>query len=75
MLHHRTVLRPGSHYACNDNGLGAVLVHLQAVYSSGSCHQVRIMLIPAEARRYAQLLTEAAARAEANDPADDEADE
>lgn len=67
MVHHRASLNPRNHYACNDNGRGAVLAQLQEVYSSGYGEQVRLMLTPAEARHFASLLTEAADRAEASD--------
>ena len=66
MLDHSTSLNPQNHYASNDTGHGAVLVQLQEAYSSGTGDQVRAMLMPDEARHLAQLLTDAAVRAEAD---------
>lgn len=68
MRHYRTAKDNGDHYACNHNDIGQVLVQLQQVYQSGSADQVRIGLTPDEARHFAQLILEAAERAENADP-------
>ncbi len=66
MRHYRTARDNGDHYACSYNDSGQVLVQLQEVYLSGAVDQVRVRLTPDEARHLAQLLIEAAARAEAD---------